>query len=171
VLESIFLDVENQSKAALPFLRYLSLAHLTTNGVALDETRDDLNKVLDRLSRKSGTTFLVPIDADRTLFRINTDELGWDARPFKIIREGKGAETVPIDLFDLVLLEYPFGVTNVGSPTFKKLATEYLTPAGMVRSIPYVRADCFIDQISLPPVVDELGGRHVEPRDGLKIKA
>jgi serine/threonine-protein kinase len=55
-----------------------------------------------------------------------------------------------------VLLEYPYGVIYGNSETFGRLNEEFLQPSGMVRPIPYVRADWFVSVATQPPLYEDL---------------
>jgi serine/threonine-protein kinase len=89
------------------------------------------------------------------VFRIDLRTLGWDATPFERIVDGKPAGPSAINLFDLALLEYPYGVVPEGSETFDQLQREFLGPAGQVRPLVYVRADWFVSTATLPPLYED----------------
>ena len=63
-----------------------------------------------------------------------------------------------VNLFDLLLLEYPYGVVSEDSETFDKLQREFLGLAGQVRPIAYVRADWFVCTATLPPLYEDFLG-------------
>ena len=94
-----------------------------------------------------------PIEPTSTVFRIDLRALGWDERPFE--RVGDHAGAAPLNLFDLALLEYPYGVVYEDSEAFDQLAREFLGPAGQVRPIAYVRADWFVSTATQPPLYDD----------------
>src|SRR5207244_7721456 len=86
---------------------------------------------------------------------VDIRRLGWNRQPFVEVRgEGK-KEASPVTLFDLALLEYPYGTVYEASETFDQLAEEFLLPAGQVRPIPYVRADWFVSVATLAPLYED----------------
>ena len=79
----------------------------------------------------------VPIESteNKTVFRIDLRKLGWDERPYDNNR---------MNWFDLVLLEYPYGILDTASDSFQALAELFLLPAGQIRPVPFVRGDWFV---------------------------
>ncbi len=61
-----------------------------------------------------------------------------------------------LNLYDLVLLEYPYAILYEDSVVYDSVLTEYMNPAGLVRPIPYVRMDWFVSVATLPPLYHDL---------------
>ena len=70
-----------------------------------------------------------------------------------------------INRFDLILLEYPYGVVPTSSEVFTRLADEFLGPASQVRPLAFVRADWFIAAVTRPPLFEDLRGARIDPND------
>jgi hypothetical protein len=77
---------------------------------------------------------LTPVDAAGSVFRFDLRDLGWDRRPFHVFREKEKAEAASLNLYDLLLLEYPLAERS--DDVAKQLRKEYLEPAELVRPIP-----------------------------------
>ncbi len=158
VLKAILKDVRALKVDDRPFARYFSVNHLLTGGATRDELdlqREALAKAINHLSREAAVVRPEPIEPSATVFRVDLRALGWDTRPFEVVRDGKAAGKGRPDLFDLALLEYPYGVTFESSETFDALADEFLRPAGQVRPVPYVRADWFVSTATQPPLYED----------------
>ncbi len=156
VLRSILLDVRRQKPADLPFQRYFSLTHLVGGGITRDELtqhRDALAKAVNHLSWKQKVHRPVPVESTHTVYRIDLRELGWD-KPLNRKVAGK-LDKSSFNLYDLVLLEYPYGVVPTND-TFQSLCREFLAPANQARPITYVRADWFASVATQPPLYHDL---------------
>jgi serine/threonine-protein kinase len=162
VLNSILADVRRLPPEERPHQRYFSFNHLLTRGATreeLDLHRDALAKAVNHLSWERRLVRPRPIDpGTNTIFAVDIGRLGlgWDRQPFQRIRDGKAVGRSKLNLFDLVLLEYPYGTVYQDSDTLDRLAEEYLIPAGLVRPIPYVRADWFVSVATQPPLYEDL---------------
>ncbi|MGD0044574.1 MAG: hypothetical protein ABSE84_29915, partial [Isosphaeraceae bacterium] len=161
VLKSILQDVRRTASGDRPFARYFSLNHLLTGGSTAEELdlhRDALAKAINHLTREPKLIRPQPIEPSNTIYRIDLRTLGWDKRPYKIMENGQPSGPSPVNLFDLVLLEYPYGTTYQASATFDELASEFLAIAGQVRPIAYIRADWFVSVATQPPLYHDLLG-------------
>jgi serine/threonine-protein kinase len=159
VLKTILAHVRDADPDDRPFVRYFSLNHLLAAGVTgpeLDLHRDALAKAVNHLSWEPEVVRPRAIDKAASVFAVDIRKLGWQRKPFTRWRDGKAAGAAPLDLFDLVLLEYPYGVFYEDSRTFDNLVREFLIPSGQVRPVPYVRADWFVSVATQPPVYEDL---------------
>ncbi len=71
---------EEFSPAALPFLRYLTLAHLLNfgvSGIAFDAMQNSLSQTLNSLSIRPIIVRPISIDAGHSIFRIDIRDYGW----------------------------------------------------------------------------------------------
>jgi serine/threonine-protein kinase len=157
VLRSILADVRKLAGAGerLESYRYFSLNHLLVAGVTPDELkahRQALTLVANHLSRKAEFSVPQPIEPTGTVFRLDISRLGWDKQRLQT-RDGGSANCT---LFDLVLLDYPYGMIYEGSDTYRQLVTEYLTPTRQLRPVAYVRADWFVNTAARPPLYEDL---------------
>lgn len=156
VLKQILTHVRGLRSEDRPFVRYFSINHTLTAGATaaqLELHRQALAKAINHLSWENRLVRPQTIDAPaNTVFAIDLRELGWHRQPFTAQAGGKRQS---LNLFDLALLEYPFGVVYPDSDTFDRLAEEYLQPAGMVRPVPFVRADWFVSVITQPPLYED----------------
>jgi hypothetical protein len=171
VLQKIADDVRSASdNPSVARWRYLSFNHLLSSQVDLKEQQNPLakTKLEGALSRLSGRpAHLVSIEPTQTIFRVDLRDLGWDARPFVEREAGVDGEPSRTNLFDLLLLEYPFAVVPERSEPFRELVANYLKRAVPVRAIPFVRADWFIDQTARLPLAADLSGGRGSKTDGL----
>jgi serine/threonine-protein kinase len=168
VLKAILQDVQTLKPEDRRSARYFSLNHLLTGGATDEELhlhRDALAKTINHLTWEPNLVHPRPIEASKTIFRIDLRTLGWDRHPFKIVRDEEPAEASPVNLFDLVLLEYPYATIYQSSATFNQLVSEFLSPASQVRPIPYVRADWFVSVATQPPLYEDLLGLPFTPHE------
>jgi serine/threonine-protein kinase len=157
VLESILADVRKLTGAneRLESYRYFSLNHLLAGGITaaeLEAHRQALTLVVNHLSRKAGFAVPEPIEATGTVFRLDISRLGWDRQRLQL----KNGGAADVTLFDMVLLDYPYGMLYDGSETYRRLAAEYLAPIRQVRPVPFVRADWFMAAATQPPLYEDL---------------
>ena len=161
ILQTILDDVRSQAAANRPFVRYFSVRHL---GIAdpesklLDLHREALVQAINLVSK--GTALIQPaaIDPKKTIFRVDLREIGWDERPFEVFHDKKAVKKSPVNRFDLVLFEYPYGVVPQGSEAFDALLNEFLVPAAQARPVAFIQADWFVFAASSAPLVDDLRG-------------
>jgi mono/diheme cytochrome c family protein len=160
VLKKILAHVRTLPPADRRFIRYFSINHLLSGGATraeLDLQRDALAKAINHLSWEPALVSLVSIDEPvNSVFAIDLRQLGWNKQPFDVVRDGKVAGHSTWNLFDLVLLEYPYAVVYEDSETYDRLAEEYLRPSGMVRPIPYLRAGWFVSTATQSPLYEDL---------------
>lgn len=158
VLQQILDDVNRLPPSERRDVRYFSFNHLLaaeTEPGELKTARDKLEAALRSLGGGTGQELLVPVDPNETLFRVNIRKLGWATTLYsKVVKEeGKPATLEPWkgNAFDLVLLEYPYGVVPSNLPLWRELASAFLVPASQARPVPYVRADWFLDLVQRSP--------------------
>jgi serine/threonine-protein kinase len=142
------------------YVRYFSINHLLTGGVTreeLDLHRDALTKAFNHLTWEPLLVRPQAIDEPiNSLFAVDIRQLGWHRQPFQRIKGRRVIGRSELNLFDLVLLEYPYAVLYEDSETFDHLVDEFLRPAGQVRPIIYVRADWFVSTATQPPLYEDL---------------
>jgi serine/threonine-protein kinase len=168
VLKSILEDVRRLKRDDKPYVRYFSINHILTGGAtkeALELYREALAKAINHLSYESELVRPRSVEASNTVFAIDLRKLGWHKQPFQKLKPVwdaagrlKGyasAGTSEINLFDLALLDYPYGTLYEDSETYDKLVEEFLAPAGQVRPVPYVRADWFVSIVTQPPLYED----------------
>ncbi|HZZ71310.1 MAG TPA: c-type cytochrome domain-containing protein [Pirellulales bacterium] len=158
VLKRILEHVRSLPVDERPYMRYFSTNHLLTAGATRDELdlqRDALAKSINHLSWERQIVELKPIDKLETVFVIDLRKLGWHKQPFSRMADGKVVGRSKLNLFDLALLEYPYGVIYEDSETFDHLTEEFLEPANMARPIPFIRADWFCSAATLPPLYED----------------
>jgi serine/threonine-protein kinase len=154
VLGQILRDVRTLDGDTRRKVRYFSLAHLVTAKATeeeLNQHRDALAKAINHLHRQRELVRPTPVDRLNTVYRIDLRQLGWDRA---ILRPAAGGGSM--NAFDLVLLEYPYGMIYNNTGIYTSLVRDYLFPAGMVRPVPFVRADWFVSRATLPPLYFDL---------------
>jgi hypothetical protein len=157
--QAILQDIRRFAAEERKNFRYFSLTHLLGGGITREELvgqREALAKAINHLSWKPKLVRPTPVESTFTVYRVDLRELGWD-RPLqrKISAPGAKAETSAYNLYDLVLLEYPYGVIHHGEP-YVTLCKEFLLPAGQVRPVSYVRGDWFASVATQPPLYHDL---------------
>ncbi len=153
-------DVEQRNFEARQNTRYLVLTHLFNAGLdeaTLDSYREGLSFALNSLSSNPEIVRPEPIDADRTVYRIDLRDYGWNRSTWSIIEQG-----------------YPYGIS------FSRSSSAFGYDSGdafELRSatetgIPYVYADWFLGQATRPPLyyeILELGSTLPELTDQLQV--
>lgn len=156
ILQAILQDIRKFPSEERRYQRYFSLTHLLGGGTTKSELvqhRDALAKAINHLTWKPKLVRPAPIESTFTVFRVDLRELGWD-RPL-LRRQAKGTTDSPFNLFDLVLLEYPYGIMYPSEP-YLTLCQEYLVATSQVRPIPYLRGDWFASVATQPPLYHDL---------------
>src|SRR5262249_51269234 len=145
--------------------RYFTLNHLLADPRPLEHVSQQRKLLAALLRHLSGTKgrLLHPVDDLGTVFRVDLPTLGWDQQPFHVVKLDEHGKTEVVrksslKLFDLVLLEYPYGILPAGSELSEQLTREFLAQAMPVRPIPAVRADWFIYRATMRPLYQELLG-------------
>jgi hypothetical protein len=159
VFQSILAHLRTLPMVERRFVRYFSTNHLLTSGATEDELklhRDALSKALNHLTWQRQIVVPTAIEPTGTIFAVDLRKLGWDQQPFESIVAGESKGKSKLNLFDLVLLDYPYAVVYEDSDTYNELAETYLIPSGMVRPVPYVRADWFASVATQPLLYEDL---------------
>ncbi|MEW6733322.1 MAG: hypothetical protein AB1489_18490 [Acidobacteriota bacterium] len=133
ILALIEKDLLRSSERSFPFLRYFSLAHLYNMGESREELanyRIGLAKLLNSLSWQRQITVPQPIDAAKTIFRIDLRDYGWT-----------------VETWDRILAAYPYGIRILEADRILRVTGSKL---------PYVRADWFVATASIPPLYHDL---------------
>lgn len=139
------------------YVRYFSSHHLLAAGVTrqtLDLHRMAFAIAINHLSYEPELVVPEVINPEvGTILAVDIRQLGWNKPAMKSV----GSEQAKVlNLYDLVLLEYPYAVAYEDSATYDALATEYMKPAGLIRPIPFVRIDWFCSVATLPPLYHDL---------------
>jgi serine/threonine-protein kinase len=158
VLKKILAHVATVPISDRPFVRFFSINHILIAGATAERLADHraaLTKVINHLSREPRLVRPKSIDSPAdTVFAVDIRELGWHRKPFKTKSEDKEVAS-DLTTFDLALLEYPYAIVYDDSPTFERLATDFLAHANQVRPVPYLRADWFCSVATLPPLYED----------------
>ncbi|HEY6400915.1 MAG TPA: hypothetical protein VI479_05875, partial [Blastocatellia bacterium] len=128
-------DLERTSPRDRPYFRYLSLAHLRNAGAPeeeLESYRLAIAKIVNSLSWRREISPPAPIDAARTLFRIDLRDYMWTEAMWR-----------------RVLTDYPYALIQPESERIARLSGEIVA---------YVRGDWFVAAASAPPLYHELLG-------------
>lgn len=153
----IWADIEAAREPERKFYRYLSLHQLLDEEAPVDlpKQRDALRKAINSTAKKE-IDGLKPIDPTETVFRYDLRETGWDETPFRLLdRQGKNLPS-QWNIFDLLLLEYPFGEMPIASDEAERLAALWLRPSAQVRPVTYVRGDWFAKVLDDTPLKNDI---------------
>ncbi len=162
-LSSILSDVQQLPEAQRPFMRYFSLHDTIPEAdpaFRLQSHRDALRQAIANLSVNKQVK-VTPIDAVQSIFRVDLrrGETGWGLKPFErsVKVDGKSkTEPSNVNLFDVVLIEYPFGRIYPESQSYKQLADQFLKPAAQVAPVAFVRGDWFAGDFGRSVVAKEI---------------
>ena len=138
-----------------PFLRFFSMRHLLENGVTakrMEVHRQALVKAINHVSKERELVIPTPIDDANTVLVVDIRKLGWHRKELASLKD----DSEKLNLFDIVLLEYPYAVIPSDSDAFDDLQNEFLNVADQVRSIAFVRADWFCSTATSPPLYHDL---------------
>jgi mono/diheme cytochrome c family protein len=146
-LDAMLTDFEQQSDKnpdAAPYLRYLSLAHLIRDDQELPNlelVEQRLRQALLALSNKPVVP--VPVDGSATLFRLDIRSLGWEAGGLfrRVVKDMPRPDVYPMVPFDLILLEYPFGMMLSAKDDLNPRLGKFLDRTKQLRPMPFLRAD------------------------------
>jgi mono/diheme cytochrome c family protein len=160
VLKTILEHVRATRGNDRTYFRYFSINHLLTGGATreeLDRHADAFAKAINHLSLEASLVRPTALDEpQRSVFAVDIRKLGWHKQPFHT--EDEKAETnehSPLNLFDLVLLEYPYAAIYEDSETFDHLVEEFILPANLARPVPYLRIDWFVSTATQPPLYED----------------
>jgi len=134
--------------------RYFSSHHqLVAGATALELTRQKmaLIKSLNHLSYEPGLVQPEVINPGlETVFAVDLRKVGWH----RAAATSDDGDT--INSYDLILLDYPYGIALEDSEVFTRITTEYVLPSEMVRPIPFVRIDWFVSRATQPPLYHDM---------------
>ena len=168
-------DAAKLSPGELAVTRYLTMHHLVGDG-DFAPTRAKVLGQVRRLIRPAATG-PAPADPTGTVFRLNTAAAGWNHQPFvEVDAKFKITDTkVQADVFDVFLLDYPFGRFPAGTPLGDALAKNFLDKAGMKRPVPFVHADWFAHLLTGTPLGKDIAQlvtpNEKDPPEGLTAAA
>ncbi|TWT91870.1 c-type cytochrome domain-containing protein [Neorhodopirellula pilleata] len=161
VLKQILAHQRKQKPDHQRYIRYFSCNHLLTRGATRDELnlqRDALAKTINHLTYERDPVELEIIDGETaTVFAVDIRKLGWHADVLKA-SDSFLATKSSLDKYDLILLEYPYGIGYEDSETYDRLEREFLKPSEMVRQIPYLRSDWFCSTALQPVLYHDIMG-------------
>jgi serine/threonine-protein kinase len=159
VLKKILRHIREVPPQERRFKRYFSINHTLMAGATADELelqREALAKAINHLSWEPRLVRPIAVDEPvKSVFVIDLRDLGWQMQPFERVQGSRKTGRSPVNLFDLALLDYPYGILQEGADTFDDLVNEFLAPSDMVRPIPYVRADWFVGVVTQPPFYED----------------
>lgn len=159
VLNKILAHVRSLRAEDRQFTRYFSTNHLVAAGVSraeLDLQRDAFGKAVNHLSRERQIVIPQVVDPPlATLFAVDLRKLGWHKQALVSSQKNQPTTARPLTIYDLALLEYPYGVINENSTAYKKLLEEFLNPGHFVRPVPFLRVDWFVSTVTQPPLYED----------------
>jgi mono/diheme cytochrome c family protein/sugar lactone lactonase YvrE len=135
VLASIRADLRSLRERDRRFTRYLTLTHLHNAGLSEDELlsyRHAVSKLINSLSWGTQVVVPKPIDAEKTVLRIDLRDYKWSEKNWNAL-----------------LIVYPYGV-RYDTADEQECANETATP------LPYIRGDWFVAQAARPPLYHDL---------------
>jgi len=160
VLKSIVSFVRALPVDRRPFYRFFSSNHLLTAGA----TKQDLKTQQQALAKAVNhltwaRDIVVPVTIDEpigSVFAVDISKAGWMAKPYHTVVDGRAAQQSSVNLYDQVLLEYPYSVAMQSSEAWNEINAAYLRDAHLVRPIPYVRIDWFCSVATQFPIYEDM---------------
>lgn len=153
VLKQILAHQRSLPEGTAKHMRYFSCNHLLTRGATREELnlqRDALAKAINHLTYERDPVMVETVDGETaSVFAVDVRKLGWHADKLQA-EDSFVAAKASLTLYDLLLLEYPYGIGYDDSETYRRLVTEFMKPAGMVRQIPVLRTDWFCSVATQP---------------------
>ncbi len=159
VLSQILEHIKDTPREDRPYLRFFSSNHLLISGTTaaeLDVSRQALAKAMNHLSWEPAVVKPTPVDEVGSIFAVDIRKLGWHKTPLRVVENDRETVASQTDLYDLVLLEYPYGMAFESSDTFDELWEDYLRPAELIRPIPFVRIDWFVSVATQFPLYEDM---------------
>ena len=158
VLGKIKNDLLTLNPKDLPRQRYVSFNHLLAEDPAGDATlwRNALLKALNHLTLRPTAVSVTPVDPAGSIFRVDESQMGWDLQPFEATDFKGNVSKTNVDLFDLLLLEYPYATVPGAFTGDQQILADYLRRANPVRPILYVRGDWLVSTATQPPLYEDL---------------
>jgi hypothetical protein len=154
---AVALDLARLDAADALSARYISLANRVTAGVcvdgALDREREALFKLVNMLSSATTIDEPVAIDSDRTLFRIDLADYGWDEAVTVV--NADGSATSFIDKWEAILANNPYAISYVGDEADEAVLDSNTT-------VPVMLADTLLDVASTGNLYYALVGVNVQ---------
>lgn len=155
VLKQILAHQRTLPNSTKRFIRYFSSNHLLSRGATreeLDIQRDALAKAMNHLTYERELVKPEAIDGETaSVFAVDIRKLGWHRDALQA-KGDPGKLKAALNVYDLILLEYPYSIAYEDSETFEQLGVEFMRPAGMIRQVPYLRIDWFCS-VALQPVL------------------
>lgn len=159
VLKQILAHQRAQDSSDQKFMRYFSANHLLTRGATreeLDLQRDALAKTINHLTYEREPVAVSVVDGQTgSVFAVDIRSLGWHREALKAEDDFITARS-SLNTYDLLLLEYPYGISYEDSQTYDRLITEFMQPAEMVRQIPFLRTDWFCSVATQPALYHDM---------------
>ncbi|MEZ6128054.1 MAG: c-type cytochrome domain-containing protein [Planctomycetaceae bacterium] len=159
VLKHILAHQREQKPDHQKYMRYFSCNHLLTRGATRDELdvqRDALAKTINHLTYERDIVQPEVIDGETaSVFAVDIRKLGWHTNLLTAADDFVATKS-GLEIFDLILLEYPYGIGYSDSETYDRLVTEFLKPSNMVRQIPYLRIDWFCSTALQPALYHDI---------------
>jgi len=153
VLKQILAHQRSLPEGTAKHMRYFSCNHLLTRGATRDELNlqhDALAKTINHLTYERDPVVVETIDGETaSVFAVDIRKLGWHSDKLKA-EDSFVVAKESLSLYDLLLLEYPYGIGYDDSETYRRLVTEFMKPAKMVRQIPAIRTDWFCSVATQP---------------------
>jgi hypothetical protein len=140
VYEAVANDLAQLDAADALTARYISLTNRATAGVcivsSLDTDRDALSKLVNMLSTATTIEPPVPIDPQRTIFRIDLADYNWDVAVTVV--NADGTTTDFLDKWEAIVANNPYAVPFVGDQ-----ADDAVLDSGTL--VPVMLADSMLD--------------------------
>jgi hypothetical protein len=152
-------DIDRQPPASIPYLRYLSLAHLVNDdGPQTNLGKVELNlRTALRWCKPELGTYPDTVDNSATLFRFDIRTMDWHSREL-FFRAAKGTSGLyPLTPYDVILLDYPHGFRLPPEDLLSIRLNQYFKIARPIQPIPFLRADWFGENLAKgTPLADDL---------------
>jgi serine/threonine-protein kinase len=160
VLTQITDFIEGQARTDRPYFRFFSSNHLLMSGATKEELKEQhqaLAKAINHLTMQPRIVRPTIVDEGvETIFAVDIRKLGWQQKLLTEVEGDREVRKSNMDLFDLVLLEYPYGIVFEDSTIYDQLWERFIDPSNMVRPVPFIRIDWFVSTATQFPLYEDL---------------
>lgn len=150
-MAAMLVDVNARPEAERPFLRYVGVSYASNAGscgVALDEQRQALFKLVNTLSSASEIRLPVPIDPEQRLYRVDLRDYGWD-RLIDLLEDGVAEHA---DGWAAIVAVAGASALALSGPEASALASATGTP------VPFLPVNALVEAASVGDVYYSLAG-------------
>jgi len=156
VLWWISRDLQSVPKEDLPYVRYINFEEgyredPNSDRAFVAKKREGLEFALPKFRRGAGVPKVHQVDSSVALFRIDLRKLGWERHPYPPVDKSM----YDLSLYDLILLEYPYGELPLSFVNQFPTLHTFLENAKQARPVLYLRGDWLLAALNTTPLLED----------------